>query len=161
MDEITKNLSSPTWWISVVLVGLLINLASAYLKPAIDRLMSILSQRWLTKAHERRNAYENEISELSVNIEQQRQYEHKHLSLLLHALFGLGFAALLIAMKIAAIVFPVLSIANDLGVSSEKSTSILYTFISVVIFVSIKLLFYADVIQNKLVIARGIAKGSN
>lgn len=39
MNDFFKQISDPTWWVSVVVVGLLINLASDYLKPLLDRLM--------------------------------------------------------------------------------------------------------------------------
>ena len=40
---------SLSWFVSVVVVGILINLASAYMKSPIDKLMSRYSARW--KAH--------------------------------------------------------------------------------------------------------------
>ena len=46
MTEFLINLSSVAWWISVVFVGLLINLVSAYIKPPIDMLGSKLSSAW-------------------------------------------------------------------------------------------------------------------
>ena len=46
MTELLNNLSSVGWWISVVLVGLLINLVSAYIKSPIDKLGSKLSSAW-------------------------------------------------------------------------------------------------------------------
>jgi hypothetical protein len=39
MNEFVKQMSDPAWWISVVFVGLLINLASDYLKPLIDKFL--------------------------------------------------------------------------------------------------------------------------
>jgi hypothetical protein len=43
MDNFFKQVSDPTWWISVVVVGLLINLASDYLKPLLDRILGSFS----------------------------------------------------------------------------------------------------------------------
>lgn len=37
MDKLLENFTSFEWWLGVVLVGLLINLFSAYLKPVIDK----------------------------------------------------------------------------------------------------------------------------
>jgi hypothetical protein len=36
MEEFVKNISSTSWWISVVLVGITINIFSSYLKPLLD-----------------------------------------------------------------------------------------------------------------------------
>ena len=45
MEELLRNVSSPSWWVGVVIVGILINLISAYLKPRIDGIASKLSTR--------------------------------------------------------------------------------------------------------------------
>ena len=46
MDDLLKFLTSPSWWIGVVLVSLLINLASAYIKSPLDGFLSNVSRRW-------------------------------------------------------------------------------------------------------------------
>ena len=46
MDDFLKSLASPSWWIGVVLVSLLINLASAYIKSPLDAFLSNVSRRW-------------------------------------------------------------------------------------------------------------------
>lgn len=45
MSQLVTELFSSTWFMSVFVVGVLINLASAYLKPPIDRLLSRSSER--------------------------------------------------------------------------------------------------------------------
>lgn len=45
MNELLRNISSPSWWVGVVIVGILINLISAYLKPRIDGIVSKFSTR--------------------------------------------------------------------------------------------------------------------
>lgn len=44
MNQIVESLKSPEWWISVVVVGIAINLASAYLKPRLDTFLGRLSR---------------------------------------------------------------------------------------------------------------------
>ncbi len=46
MTDFHNTLFSAGWWISVVFVGLLINLVSAYIKSPIDKLGSKLSSAW-------------------------------------------------------------------------------------------------------------------
>jgi hypothetical protein len=46
MDELSKNLASPSWWFSVVLAGIVVNVVAAYAKPALDRLLAGVSSRW-------------------------------------------------------------------------------------------------------------------
>jgi hypothetical protein len=40
MNDFLDNLTSFWWWFSVVVVGLAVNLAAAYLKPQLDKYMS-------------------------------------------------------------------------------------------------------------------------
>ena len=46
MDEVWKTLTSPAWWITAVLFGIVINIVSAYLKGPIDQVGTRLSDRW-------------------------------------------------------------------------------------------------------------------
>lgn len=39
MDELLNNIGSFAWWLSVVGVGILLNLTSAYMKSPLDRLL--------------------------------------------------------------------------------------------------------------------------
>lgn len=43
MQEFIKNLTSTSWWIGVVIVGIILNLVSSYLKPFLDDTMSKIS----------------------------------------------------------------------------------------------------------------------
>ena len=45
MTDLFNNLSSPSWWIGVVIVSFAINLASAYAKVPLDRALGRLSKR--------------------------------------------------------------------------------------------------------------------
>lgn len=45
MSELFNNLSSPSWWIGVVIVSFVISLASAYAKAPLDRVLGRLSKR--------------------------------------------------------------------------------------------------------------------
>ena len=45
MTEIASNLLSPAWWFSAVVIALLINLISAYVKPPLDNILGRFSER--------------------------------------------------------------------------------------------------------------------
>jgi hypothetical protein len=49
MDDFFHNLASPGWWLGVVVVSFLINLAAGYAKPFIDRSLARFSDRRLRK----------------------------------------------------------------------------------------------------------------
>ncbi|WP_217511846.1 hypothetical protein [Vibrio metschnikovii] len=66
-----SNLGSLDWWIGVVVVGLIINVFSAYLKPALDSFLSKLSYKWASRS--KRNAEERKkwIKELQESEHEQ------------------------------------------------------------------------------------------
>jgi hypothetical protein len=45
MSKVLENVISVEWWFTVVVVGLAINVLSAYAKPITDRLLSAMSSR--------------------------------------------------------------------------------------------------------------------
>jgi hypothetical protein len=59
------DLTSWTWWTSVVGVGIALNLISAYLKSPIDHLLSRTSTRWSTRTAAKRQAGEQRIALLA------------------------------------------------------------------------------------------------
>ena len=60
MNDFFLNLKSPGWWLGVVIVSFLINLASAYAKPFIDRCMAQISDRRRKKLEIVKNELERE-----------------------------------------------------------------------------------------------------
>ena len=53
MTEVFSELSKPTWWVTVFIAGLAINIIAAYIKPLIDR----MSQRFSNKSRVRLQRY--------------------------------------------------------------------------------------------------------
>jgi hypothetical protein len=52
MEELTKLLVTPTWWISTVIVAFVVNVLAAYAKPSFDRLWATWSESRRTKLKE-------------------------------------------------------------------------------------------------------------
>jgi len=158
MDEFAKILASPYWWLSVVVVGILINLVSAYIKEPIDWLFSHISVAWRTRTEKRRADYTRELNTLVGNAELQRQYEHLELRRTLDALFGLMFALLILLYKGMSLVVPALSIARDFGVSVGTSNFIFYGLSSLIIFLSFNIYTRAAYLEDIVATARHIEK---
>ena len=49
MNDFFRDLKSPSWWLGVVVLSLLLNLAAAYVKPLIDGFLARMSDRKLRK----------------------------------------------------------------------------------------------------------------
>ena len=62
MGRFFEDITSAYWWIAVVIVGILINLASAYLKPWLESAGSSLSRRYRNRVESRRRAHEAYVS---------------------------------------------------------------------------------------------------
>ena len=69
MRSLVDQMSSPAWWIGVVIVGILINLVSAYCKGPIDRLLGALSTKWATRSAVLRNESADRITLMTVSAE--------------------------------------------------------------------------------------------
>ena len=67
MKELLNDLLSLRWWVSVVIVGLLINLASDYAKPWIDNVLSRFSESRRLALKERQKHFEEAVEEVTAN----------------------------------------------------------------------------------------------
>lgn len=65
MDEIIQALSSPVWWFSVVIAGILINIISSYMKNSIDNSLSKVSGWWKVRNENVKKIHENNIEFIS------------------------------------------------------------------------------------------------
>ena len=68
LEKLVTDIVSPYWWASVVFVGILINLASAYLKPKLDIALSHVSKKRLAKAERERISSEQRSTRLASDL---------------------------------------------------------------------------------------------
>ncbi len=64
MADFVTNIYSPSWWIGVVLVSFLINLASAYAKPSLDRLWARYSARRHSQLERNREKLDRQVADI-------------------------------------------------------------------------------------------------
>lgn len=64
MDNLSEILTSPVWWITVVITGIAINVVSAYLKTSLDERISNISAWWRNRSEKRKAEFERDIQEL-------------------------------------------------------------------------------------------------
>ncbi|CAN7578720.1 hypothetical protein [Paraburkholderia hospita] len=70
---------TPTWIVSTVIVGLLLNVVSGYLKDGLDRMLSILFERWGRASARRSKARAEMVKLLRTDMEFQRSFRIKRL----------------------------------------------------------------------------------
>lgn len=154
MEELTRNASTVNWWLSVVIVGVLLNLVSAYLKQGVDYFLKHTSEWWRARSARSRQRYDEEISALRQSADLRQSYQHRELTLKVESLFLLIFALLLYLSKAVTLVVPEFSIARDLGVSVEQSNKIFYSIISFLIILGFRLQLKGNHIADRLSTSR-------
>lgn len=71
MEEFLNNLSSPSWWIGVIIIGIILNLVAAYLKTHLDTRLSRFSKWWRDRSEIRKKERESKIKKLRNNPQEQ------------------------------------------------------------------------------------------
>jgi hypothetical protein len=66
-----QDLGSIHWWLGVVMVGIVINLVSAYLKGPVDRFLSKGSRSWATRTEKQRQERASRIERLRSSQDEQ------------------------------------------------------------------------------------------
>jgi Co/Zn/Cd efflux system component len=64
VKDFIQNLNSLSWWMTVVLVGIIINLVSAYLKSRLDHYLSGISLQWRKWSQRRQDERTSKINML-------------------------------------------------------------------------------------------------
>jgi hypothetical protein len=105
MNDFLKDLGSAHFWLSVVLVGVLMNLASDYLKPFLDRIGSRLSEPFRRKIEKQSLAQNDRIGEMANDEHAQVLSAVTEVSLRVQGLqsFIFGFAYLVLVVMALAV----------------------------------------------------------
>jgi len=64
MEDFFSSLTSPVWWVSVVVVGILISVIGAYLKEWIDTMFSNLFSFWKSSVRVRRIKHQELVEKM-------------------------------------------------------------------------------------------------
>ena len=88
MNEFLVNLSSLSWWLGVVVVGILINVVSPYLNRWLERTLLKTSSTFRRRAIQLSEQRSKKIAELKVDPHKQILYAFKEQRLRIRALYG-------------------------------------------------------------------------
>lgn len=98
MDGFIKDITSLYWWISVVLVGILINLFSSYSKPYTDKILSKYSSTRREKVKHKEEIRLKKIEKLKSSETEKMflymQISRNYLRCIVFLLFGIIFYSL-------------------------------------------------------------------
>jgi hypothetical protein len=88
MSELLKDLTSFHWWMGVVIVGIVINLASDYLKPRADKLLSSMSTWYGTRTESLSRASQERMYKYIHNSKFEFELEHMEIRKRLSSIQG-------------------------------------------------------------------------
>ena len=71
MRQFLNDVSSLSWWIGVVIVGILVNLASEYFRRRLDRAIGQLSTSWAARSEKRRRMRTEMVEHLRTDRHEQ------------------------------------------------------------------------------------------
>ena len=70
MQKLIEDISSVYWWLGVVLVGIIINIFSSYLKNKLDLYMGNISKKWARISEDKKARFNMEVDIIRKNPEQ-------------------------------------------------------------------------------------------
>ena len=70
MQKFLTDLSSIYWWIGVVLVGIVINIISSYLKNKLDAYFGSISKKWARRNKAKRDIFDCKVARIKQNPQQ-------------------------------------------------------------------------------------------
>ena len=65
MHQLLDDLAKPSWWVTVLLAGLLVNLLAAYVKPYLDNLLGRWSNRRREANATRQRVFEDQVAKVA------------------------------------------------------------------------------------------------
>ena len=101
MKELISNVSSIYWWISVVIVGILINIISYYLTRKLDTRLSNVSSWWRKKSEIRKSQRLKKLDKLRNDPHEQLLLAFETIQSISLAIALLIFGVLFVSMGIA------------------------------------------------------------
>jgi len=108
MEKFLQDILSGYWWISVVVVGVLINLASAYLKPFLEDRLARVSGYWRNKREAEIQLFNRQVSLLKANADLRSVYVLRENRYQLQSITSLIFSLLSFLLLIASIWVPII-----------------------------------------------------
>ena len=77
MTGFIQQITSLSWWLEVVVVGIAINLFSAFIRPRLDALAGMLSKQIRNKNKKMKDAWEKDVTRLSSDSNYRVTYSNK------------------------------------------------------------------------------------
>jgi hypothetical protein len=67
MEKFIQDIATTYWWVSVVIVGIIVNIISSYLKPFLENKLSLVSGYWKQRKEKRKEEFESQVALLAAD----------------------------------------------------------------------------------------------
>ena len=134
MADFGNNLTSISWWIGVVIVGILVNLVAIYLKSPLDQLLTSISTKYQTRTKAKKAEREKEIMNLTGNKHEQILHASKTNSTLV-------ISVLYCVVGILSPVITLLFMIIELQTPAVKGSLVFKIFLTLIIILGVFILF--------------------
>lgn len=105
MNDLLTELSRPSWWVSVVVAGFLVNLVAAYAKPLVDRLAGYYSASRRQRLADKQRRLDRAVSYLLKNPAELVDLKLESILVVLKATIASAMAVLLVQFLEALVGF--------------------------------------------------------
>ena len=92
MDELLQNLSSPAWWVSVVVAGVVVNVVAHYLRQLLDSRLARVSTRWAARRDARQRQRASLLAALKASEHKQLLYATSEVRYWIRGTFFFGWS---------------------------------------------------------------------
>ena len=93
MEAFLADLTKPSWWLSVILVGIFISLATSFIEKALGKSISSTSSWWRKVSKERSEKWIQYIKSLATDQNLLQQARHEEVRARLQSIESLLFAS--------------------------------------------------------------------
>ncbi|KAG8153076.1 hypothetical protein [Burkholderia catarinensis] len=118
MDDFLQNLHSPSWWLSVVTVGILLSVVAAYATRGLDRLFRYFGKKWADRSEKSKDKFARKVAVLQQSPEARAAYFREEVRYRHTAIFGAVVATFLLGLLAAV------SIIDSHGLTPGGSVAI-------------------------------------
>jgi hypothetical protein len=98
MEKFLQDIVSTYWWVSVVIVGIIINIISAYIKPLLENRLGRVSEFWKKRQEARTQTFSRQVSMLKENSDLRSIYALREIRYRIRSASYLIFASIFFAM---------------------------------------------------------------
>ncbi|WP_157650972.1 hypothetical protein [Burkholderia ubonensis] len=98
MDDFLQYLHSPSWWLSVVAVGIVLSIIAAYITRVLDRVFGFALRKWADRSEQAKRTFANKVAVLRQSADARTAYFRDEVRYRHTAIYGAITATFLLGL---------------------------------------------------------------